>query len=222
VLGRATERSYVGYVNWNGLVQATPDLAPLTSWVLYVGNHQRASLMPVGGNRFYFFFDVPLPKGSSNDPAQYRSELTTHFNGWAEPVQRLIARLDPERTNRVEIHDVEPLANLVSGRLALLGDAAHSTAPDLGQGGCQAMEDAWVLANCLLTTNVSVEDALLRYEHQRSERTREIVLKARERSNMTHGHDPAETQRWYESLTREDGSSIMDAIARTVLKGPLN
>lgn len=221
VLGTRTERRYVGYVNWNGLIPIADDLAPADTWVVYVGEHQRASMMPVGGDRFYFFFDVPLPKGTSNDRSNYRAELAHHFANWPEPVQRLITRLDVNRTTRVEIHDVDPLPKLVEGRVALLGDAAHSTAPDLGQGGCQAMEDAWVLTNCLLTTNLSVRDALLRYEEQRLARANDIVLKARKRSNLTHGNDPEATRAWYDNLRQEDGSNIMAAIGDTILGGPL-
>ncbi len=221
VLGQPTERRYVGYVNWNGLVTASEDLAPGDSWVIYVGNGQRASLMPVGGDRFYFFLDVPLPKGTPNDPSQYQEELTHHFQGWAAPVQRLIERLEPQRTNRVEIHDIEPLQTLVRGRVALLGDAGHSTAPDLGQGGCQAMEDAVVLTRCLLTTTLSVPDALKRYEAERKDRVADVILKARKRANMTHGKDMAKTQAWYAQLQAEDGTEILDAIAKTILAGPL-
>lgn len=221
VLGNKLERRYVGYVNWNGLVPASENLAPLDSWDIYVGDGQRASVMPVGGDRFYFFFDVPLPKGTERNPARFKQELSEHFEGWAEPVQNLIQQLDPEQTNRVEIHDIEPLETLVKGHIALIGDAAHSTSPDLGQGGCQAMEDAWALANCLLTTNLSVEDALLRYEANRKERVAEIVLGARKRSNMTHAKDPEKTEQWYAELSQEDGKKIMDAISRTILAGPM-
>lgn len=221
VLGRPTERRYVGYVNWNGLVPANTALAPPNSWVIYVGNGQRASLMPVGGKWLYFFLDVPLPKGMPKDPSHYTTELAEYFEGWAAPVQMLIQQLRPERINRVEIHDIEPLQTLVRGRVALLGDAAHSTAPDLGQGGCQAMEDAEVLARCLQTTNLGVPDALKRYEAARKDRVADIILRARKRADTIHGKDPALTQQWYEELKREDGEKILDALARTILAGPL-
>lgn len=221
VLGHAVERRYVGYVNWNGLVPASDDLAAKNSWDVYVGEHKRASMMPVGGDRFYFFFDVPLPKGTVSKP-DYREELASFFKGWAIPVQTLIQRLDPLKTNRVEIHDIEPLQTLVRGRVALLGDAAHSTAPDLGQGGCQAMEDALVLSTYLQTTNISVEDALKRYEAARKERVADVVTRARKRSNMTHGKEPEKTQQWYEELKHEDGTNILNAISKTILDGPLH
>jgi FAD-dependent urate hydroxylase len=222
VVGHPVERRYVGYVNWNGLVPVSDDLAPKTSWTLYVGEGKRASLMPIADDRFYFFLDVPLPKGMESTPETYRKELFSHFKGWANPVQSLIQQLDPNATNRVEIHDIEPLQTLVKGRVALLGDAAHGTAPDLGQGGCQAMEDAWVLANYLATTNLSVTDALLRYESARKDRVADIILRARKRSDMTHGKDLEKTQHWYQELKQEDGSGIMGAIAKTILDGPLN
>ncbi len=221
VLGQPTTRRYAGYVNWNGLVEANQSLAPKQSWVIYVGDHQRASMMPVGGDRFYFFFDVPLPKGSE-PKGDAQEELSCYFKGWAEPVQRLIQQLKPTQTNRVEIHDIEPLPTLVRGRVALLGDAGHSTAPDLGQGGCQAIEDAWVLTNVLLTTNLGVADALKRYETARRDRTAEIILKARKRADMIHGKMPEATQQWYADLAQEDGTAILSAIAKIILKGPLN
>lgn len=222
VLGHAVERRYVGYVNWNGLVPASEDLAPKNSWDVYVGEHKRASMMPVGGDRFYFFFDVPLPKGIVSQPEIYREDLASFFKGWAAPVQNLIQRLNPLKTNRVEIHDIEPLQTLVRDRVALLGDAAHSTAPDLGQGGCQAMEDALVLTTCLQTTNISVEDALKRYEAERKDRVADIITRARKRSNMTHGKEPEKTQEWYEELKHEDGTNIINAISKTILAGPLH
>lgn len=222
ILGQPTERRYVGYVNWNGLVPVSNELAPPNSWDIYVADGQRASFMPVGGDRFYFFMDVPLPKGTENTPEHYRQELSKYFAGWAAPVQTLIQQLDPGKTNRVEIHDIEPLKTLVKGRIALIGDAAHSTAPDLGQGGCQAMEDAWALANYLLTTNISVMDALERYQASRVERVAQVILKARKRSNMTHGKVPDKTQQWYAELASEDGTKIMNAISETILLGPMH
>ncbi len=222
VLGYPLERNYVGYVNWNGIVPISKDLAPKNSWVIYVGEHKRASMMPIGGDRFYFFFDVPLPKGTVSSPEHHHAELAGFFKGWAAPVQTLIDRIDPGKTNRVEIHDTDPLPKLVRGRVALLGDAGHGTAPDLGQGGCQAMEDAFVLSNYLQTTNISVEDALKRYESARIDRVADIVTRARKRAEMTHGKDPEVTRRWYEELQFEDGSNIISGISKTILAGPLN
>ncbi len=222
ILGEKIEPKYGGYVNWNGLVPISEDLAPADMWAIYVGEHKRASMMPVAGDRFYFFFDVPLPTGSSCDRVNYRTELKEYFQGWAEPVQLLIDRLDPETVARVEIHDVGLISRMVRGRVALLGDAAHATCPDLGQGGCQAMEDGLVLTNYLVSTNLSVADALMRYEKERKVRTTEIVNKARNRAEVIHGKDPEISQKWYDQLEQENPLDVTNAIAKIINGGPLH
>ena len=187
VVGQDITRSYRGYVNWNGRVAVSPDLADAHEWLQFVGDGKRVSLMPMGDDEFYFFFDVPLPIGTENARSSYREELLAHFSGWAAPVQTLIQRMDPELVARVEIHDTTPLPSLVNKRVALLGDAAHAMTPDLGQGGCQAMEDAWVLAECLTSESNAPEKALLAYQSARCERVGSIVARARTRAELIHG-----------------------------------
>ncbi|MBD8105154.1 FAD-dependent urate hydroxylase HpxO [Erwinia persicina] len=221
VLGYVAERRYAGYVNWNGLVEIDESLAPGNQWTTFVGEGKRVSLMPIAGNRFYFFFDVPLPKGLAEDRRTLRDDLTRYFSGWAAPVQQLIARLNPDTTNRVEIHDIEPFTRLVKGRIALLGDAAHSTTPDIGQGGCAAMEDAVVLAMTLQSHSLGIEDALLRYQHRRADRVKDLVLKARKRCDVTHAKDPAVTAEWYAGLKQESGERILSGMSETIQGGPL-
>lgn len=223
VLQAEVEPRYGGYVNWNGLVPINSDLAADDTWAIYVGDHKRVSLMPVGEGRFYFFFDVPLPaESAATATGDIRAELAGYFTGWAQPVQTLIQRLDPATTNRLLIHDLGPIERMVRGRVALLGDSAHATCPDLGQGGCQAMEDALVLTNYLMTTNLGVEDALRRYEAERLERVSGIVLKARKRADQIHGKDPELTQQWYQQLREESPEAVTGAIAKTILGGPLH
>ncbi|HHB1425348.1 TPA: FAD-dependent urate hydroxylase HpxO [Serratia odorifera] len=221
VLGHQVERRYAGYVNWNGLVTIDETIAPANQWTTFVGEGKRVSLMPVAGNRFYFFFDVPLPIGLPEDRTTARADLQRYFSGWAEPVQKLIAAIDPATTNRIEIHDIEPFERLVRGRVALLGDAGHSTTPDIGQGGCAAMEDAVVLAIALQTNSLGVEDALLRYQEKRSYRVKDLVLKARKRCDVTHGKEMAVTRDWYEELKTETGDRILSGMKETILGGPL-
>ncbi|MGE9552039.1 FAD-dependent urate hydroxylase HpxO [Erwinia amylovora] len=221
VLGRTVERRYAGYVNWNGLVAIDESIAPAQQWTTFVGEGKRVSLMPVANNRFYFFFDVPLPAGLEENRSTLRTDLKRYFSGWAEPVQKLIDLINPETTNRVEIHDIDPFAQLVKGRVALLGDAAHSTTPDIGQGGCAAMEDAVVLANVLQTNSLGIEDALLRYQHKRADRVKDLVLKARKRCDVTHGKEMAVTEQWYEDLKNETGERIINGMCDTIQGGPL-
>ncbi len=216
------ERGYAGYVNWNGLVDVSDDYAAADQWTTFVGEGKRVSLMPVANNRFYFFFDVPLAVGLENDRSQYKALFKQYFKGWCEPVQKLIDAVDVQKTNRVEIHDIEPFANFYKGRVVIVGDAAHSTTPDIGQGGCQAMEDAIYLARSLQINTLGLQDSLRRYQNKRNERANELVLRARKRCDVTHMKDEAVTREWYEELRREQGNHIMKGIISNIVGNPLD
>ncbi|WES70083.1 FAD-dependent urate hydroxylase HpxO [Superficieibacter sp. HKU1] len=220
VLGYTPERRYAGYVNWNGLVEIDESIAPADQWTTFVGEGKRVSLMPVSDGRFYFFFDVPLPAGLAENRDTLRADLTRYFSGWAPQVQKLIAALNPQTTNRIEIHDIEPFDRLVRGKVALLGDAGHSTTPDIGQGGCAAMEDAVVLGDIFHGTR-DITAALRQYEALRCDRVRDLVLKARKRCDITHGKDMALTQAWYQELKEEAGERIINGLCDTIQGGPL-
>ncbi|MEX0565581.1 FAD-dependent urate hydroxylase HpxO [Raoultella terrigena] len=220
VLGFTPERRYAGYVNWNGLVEIDEAIAPADQWTTFVGEGKRVSLMPVARGRFYFFFDVPLPAGLAEDRSTLQADLSRYFSGWAAPVQALIARLDPATTNRIEIHDIEPFDRLVRGKVALLGDAGHSTTPDIGQGGCAALEDAVVLGEALRDGG-DIAAALRQYEARRCERVRDLILKARKRCDITHGKEMALTEAWYRELEEESGERIINGLCETIQGGPL-
>ncbi len=222
VLGEQVERRYAGYVNWNGLVDVSDDYAAADQWTTFVGEGKRVSLMPVANNRFYFFFDVPLAVGLENDRSQYKALFKQYFKEWCEPVQKLIDAVDVQKTNRVEIHDIEPFADFYKGRVVIVGDAAHSTTPDIGQGGCQAMEDAIYLARSLQINTLGLQDSLRRYQNKRNERANELVLRARKRCDVTHMKDEAVTREWYEELRKEQGNHIMKGIISNIVGNPLD
>lgn len=222
VLGKQVERRYAGYMNWNGLVEISEDLAPAQQWTTFVGEGKRASLMPVAEHRFYFFFDVPLSAGLENQRSEYKPLLKQYFSGWCPQVQRLIDSIDEQKTNRVEIHDIEPFTQFYKGRVVILGDAAHSTTPDIGQGGCQAMEDAVYLARALQINTLGLEDALKRYQNKRNERANELLLRARKRCDVTHMKDEQITKDWYADLRKEQGPHIMKGIISNIVGNPLD
>lgn len=222
VLDEQVERRYAGYVNWNGLVEISDQLAPSDQWTTFVGEGKRASLMPVADNRFYFFFDVPLPVGLDNNRAEYKTLLKGYFKDWCPQVQSLIDAMDEQKTNRVEIHDIEPFSNFYKGNVVIVGDAAHSTTPDIGQGGCQAMEDAIYLARALQINTLGLQDSLKRYQNKRNERTGEMVLRARKRCDVTHMKDELVTQEWYADLRQEQGPHIMKGIISNIVGNPLD
>ncbi|MFV0373200.1 FAD-dependent urate hydroxylase HpxO [Microbacterium sp.] len=217
------EREYGGYTNYNGLIPMDDAIGPRDQWTTYVAEGKRAAVMPVADDRFYFWFDVPQPAGVPYDRSEGIAPLREAFDGWAPRVQTLLSTIDPERSlNRVEIWDITPFSTWAKGRVAILGDAAHNTAPDIGQGACSALEDSFALGIAFATNTIGVADTLRRYEKIRTDRAGELVLGARKRGHETHAYDPDATAAWYESLRGTDGSGIIRGIVGNIDGSPIN
>jgi len=108
------------------------------------------------------------------DPAA----LAREFTAWDPMVEAILARA--ENTFRWGLYDREPLARWTSGRLTLLGDAAHPMLPHAGQGANQAIEDGVALATVLASADrTSAPRALQIYEQLRRERTAGVQQRSR-------------------------------------------
>jgi 2-polyprenyl-6-methoxyphenol hydroxylase-like FAD-dependent oxidoreductase len=86
---------------------------------------------------------------------------------------------------RTDIFDRTPVTRWSDGRTVLLGDTAHPMTPNLGQGGCQAIEDAVVLAGALAEES-TVEAALARYQARRIPRANRFVARSRAFGRLAH------------------------------------
>jgi salicylate hydroxylase len=105
-------------------------------------------------------------------------ELSASFDGWDPRIVRLLETVGS--CYWWGLYDRRPLASWISGRLVLLGDAAHAMLPHLGQGANQAIEDGIALAVFLEGRDPDeVPDILPRYEIFRRARTDGIQAEAR-------------------------------------------
>ncbi len=132
------------------------------------------------------------------DPA----ELKAAFADWAEPVAALIDAASVSW--RWALLDREPLARWTDGPVALLGDACHPMPPFQAQGAAMAIEDAWVLADCLRDNEASAPDALRRYEARRKPRTSRILASARANMGVFHRSNPVTQAATYAPMRLAD------------------
>lgn len=172
------EPLYHGYTVWRGISAATPASIPPASAMEIHGQGQRFGIGPVGGGRIGWW-------ASSNSTAQKhpptenpQHELLRLFKGWYSPAVQLIADTPAHRILTTAAFDRKPNPTWGQKRVTLLGDAIHPTTPNLGQGGCLAIEDAMVLARCFETYGPT-EEALRKYEGCRFKRTAAITKYSR-------------------------------------------
>lgn len=106
------------------------------------------------------------------------AQLADQFRGWHPSVVCIVEALDA--TSRWALYDRESLSTWTSGRVTLLGDAAHAMLPHQGQGAGQSIEDAVVLARCLASARPdSVPQWLQLYERIRKPRTESVQQASR-------------------------------------------
>jgi FAD-dependent urate hydroxylase len=206
------------YSSWVGLVPADPRVNPPETFTFFLGDDQRVGILPVGDGQFYFFCDVPL---AEDDEAADTGVLRRFFAGWDERVAMLLDSMEEASVTRLPIGDIDPIASYVRGRVPLVGDAAHATTPTLGQGGALAMEDAIVLAHYLITTSVSIEDALQRYDMERRPRAGAVQLAARRRTEVMLGHASAEEKQSWMASVSGGFADFLVTLEKVALEGPL-
>lgn len=141
----------------------------------------------VAGGRMLNFVAVgpwqqPSPESWSFEGS--REELLAEYAGWHPTVQAVLAAAEP--VYKWALHDREPLPRWGSGRVTLLGDAAHPMLPFQAQGAAQAIEDAMVLARCLARSSAELPSAIAAYEQLRQPRTRHLQAASRKNERLFH------------------------------------
>jgi 2-polyprenyl-6-methoxyphenol hydroxylase-like FAD-dependent oxidoreductase len=165
---------YAGYTSWRCVVASAPGVTPglaSESW----GPGARFGIVPLPGGRTYWYATANRPAGGTDASA---GALLPLFEGWHAPIPELLAA-SGSGILRTDIHDRPQAPRWTRGRVTLLGDAAHPMTPNLGQGGCQAIEDAVVLARELARSPTDLPRALGRYEARRREHTARVTETAR-------------------------------------------
>ena len=164
---------YAGYTCWRGIV---PNLwgVEQTAYETW-GPAGRMGYVPVGQNNIYWFACKNAPRQSQAMRQLAPADLAHNFRYYAQPVPSIIDQTPPSEMIWNDIIDLEPIRQYAFGKALLLGDAAHATTPNMGQGACMGVEDAWLVAKKLSENKNSVEVAFKQFEAERLQRTHYIV-----------------------------------------------
>jgi 2-polyprenyl-6-methoxyphenol hydroxylase-like FAD-dependent oxidoreductase len=178
-------------VAWRGVCQPATELVPDGLGIVMFGRGLQVGAMPIGQGRVYWFGAL-----ATNVPRHYQRNKQTVlevFGDWAEPLPQLVAATADDAILCHDLYDRPPAKRWGVGHTTLLGDAAHPMTPFMGQGGCQAIEDAVALAAALkIAANDSskLDSGLRAYEACRMERTTKFVNGSRNAQNLAMNRSP--------------------------------
>lgn len=183
-LGDTSEAEFTGQTAWRALIPETGPADPVAQVFMGPGRH---------------VVSYPLRGGTLRNVVAVREQADWTAEGWShrdDPANMRAAFADfaPEVTDLLsqatEAHIWGLFKHPVATQwhkhgLALLGDSAHPTLPFLAQGACMALEDAWVLADCL-TEEANIEQGLALYQARRKDRCTRIVAAADRNATLYH------------------------------------
>ena len=165
---------YAGYAQLQAVSDSTRDFLPEGEERIVFGCGKRAVLHHVGGGQLFWAGALYGREGSLARIERKREWLLEEFAGWGDPVETAIEATPEEGIVGFDIYDRPPVGRWGSGRVALVGDAAHPMTTNLSQGGCLALEDAVVLVDCLRDAD-DLPGALRGFEARRIQRTTPLV-----------------------------------------------
>ena len=149
ILTKNAPLRYAGQTCWRGVVNF-PDEGRDWSCLLEAwGRGRRFGFTRINSKEVYWYALINSDAGGTDEKAQLKQYLLGIFNNFSDTILDVIKRTPADAIFRQDIYDIKPLKVWHKGRIGILGDAAHATTPNLGQGACQAIEDAIGIAGLI-------------------------------------------------------------------------
>eukprot|EP01041_Mallomonas_annulata_P011378 gene11378-23816_t len=141
-----------------------------TGYKVYIGPNKYFVTSDVGSGRIQWYAFLGLPPGTKAR-ASNRDFVKEQFEGWSPEILACLDNTPDEIIDQRDMYDRRPsvFRSWSKGHVTMLGDAVHPMMPNLGQGGCQALEDAFVLTNllCQVTEKKQIPAVLQEYYQKR-------------------------------------------------------
>jgi 2-polyprenyl-6-methoxyphenol hydroxylase-like FAD-dependent oxidoreductase len=158
------EPRYSGYTCWRAVIDNTNlNLSESSeTW----GTPGRFGIIPMANRKIYWYACINAKHHDTRFNTYTSNDLLNHFKDFHAPIPAILKETKDEHLLWNDIIDVKPINQYAFNNIVLIGDAAHATTPNMGQGACQAIEDAVVLAN-ELTKNTDITQAFKHFEVRR-------------------------------------------------------
>ncbi len=180
---------FQGFINWVGVFESEQHVFDRICISDYWGIGERFGIVPVSSKKAYWAGGCVSRAQDSSQSENYKTELIRRFEYWPDPIERVIKGTDSRRINKIYVHDHDPIETWHKDNVVLLGDSAHAPLPTSGQGACQALEDAWHLANCLKSQSNTVS-AFELFTQLRKVKTAAITMGGRQLAASIFNDNP--------------------------------
>ena len=210
----ARAAQYTGWAAWHGATKAPIELTGQPKLQAFSGANGIAALHPIGFDHLFWAFETPweegdkvprLPDPADGDTGTMVGNLKARFGSWAEPIPTLLDSLEEDDVSVFPFVRHKVPRHWGSGRMTLVGDAAHVVSPRTAQGVNQALEDAWVLAQTLRDGNGDPAAQLRAYCNTRRSKVRALTITAQ---LMDHGWG-LKLLGWITKYTKQDSTEAM-------------
>ncbi|MBW4620891.1 MAG: FAD-dependent monooxygenase [Cyanosarcina radialis HA8281-LM2] len=183
---------YRNFKTWRGLTARIPAAYRPGYIQEYLGGGKGFGLMMLGKGKMYWYAAATASEAQPDAARGRKKELEAMYGDWFPAIPELIAATDEANILTTDLYDRPPKQPWSQKNVTLLGDAAHPMLPTMGQGACTALEDAYVVAQCLRSvliaqaspTQLDPSLAFQQYESLRFPRTKAIVLASRRSGKM--------------------------------------
>lgn len=173
----AIEPVYAGLGVWRS-THVKP--ASVNAKIMMMGVGTRLGIMPISSGELYLFGTTREPGKPHYPRDSWAREMRAKFSAFGEPASRFLGEISrPEQVFFTAIEEVQLPLPWNRGRIGLIGDAAHSSSPFMGQGGAMALEDGVLLA-ALLDRDADVAATLLEFGARRYARCRFVQEASRQ------------------------------------------
>ncbi|PGB01233.1 FAD-dependent monooxygenase [Bacillus toyonensis] len=159
---------YAGYTCWRGVTPAH-NLSLTNDFIETWGTNGRFGIVPLPNNEVYWYALINAKARDRKYTAYTTADLYNHFKSYHSPIPDILNNASDVTMIHRDIVDITPMKQFFDKRIVFIGDAAHALTPNLGQGACQAIEDAIILAECI-KKNAHYRQAFIEYEQKRRAR----------------------------------------------------
>jgi len=169
---------YSGQTCWRGVSDTHLDINHQSMGFTLWGQKLQFGVSQISNGKVYWFAVKQSPQNQKDDKSQLKKQLLQLFSQYHPTVSQLIENTSTDQILRSDLCDLELLQQWNKKGICLIGDAAHSMTPDLGQGGVQAIEDAFYLSH-FIHTNSDIEQAFKHFYNFRKPKVEKLVKQSR-------------------------------------------